>query len=161
MAFDAFLELDGVKGESTRSGHEGQIEISSFSFGASNPTSMGSGGGGGAGKVNLGPFHVTKVSDAASPIIFQYCCQGKHFPKAAITLYKAGGDEAVDYIKYEFEKVFVEDVNWSGSSGGDDRPLESVVFAYGKVTMTYTPQTESGTKGSPVVGSWDQLKVSK
>lgn len=161
MAFDAFLELEGVKGESVRKGHEGHIELMSFSFGANNPTTIGSGGGGGAGKVSLSPFSVVKATDAASPIIFQNCCQGKHFPKATLTLYKAGGEEAVDYLKYEFEKVFVEDVNWSGASGGDDRPMESVAFAYGKVTMTYTPQSESGTKGSPVVGSWDQLSVSK
>jgi type VI secretion system secreted protein Hcp len=161
MAFDAFLELDGVDGESTRKGFEGQIELLSFNLGAHNPSTIGAGGGGGAGKVSLTPFVLTKVTDKASPTLFQACCTGKHFPKAKVTLHKAGGDAAVDYLTYEFEKVFVEDLSWSGSSGGDDRPIEQASLAYGKVTVTYTPQTETGAKGSPVVASWDQMLVSK
>lgn len=37
-AFDAFLKIDGVKGEATDSGHQGWIEVASFSWGVSNPT---------------------------------------------------------------------------------------------------------------------------
>jgi type VI secretion system secreted protein Hcp len=160
MAFDAFLQLDGVQGESTRKGFEGQIELLSFTLGASNPSTIGAGGGGGAGKVSLTPFNLMKVTDKASAALFQACCTGKHFPKAKVTLHKAGGDEAVNYLVYEFEKVFIEDLSWSGSSGGDDRPTEAVALAYGKVTITYIPQTETGAKGSPVVASWDQMLVS-
>ena len=159
MAFDAFLTIDGVESESTREGFEGQIELLSFHMGASNPSTIGSGGGGGAGKATLSSFNCTKVTDKASPGLFQACCQGKHFPKAKVTLHKAGGDKAVDYLVYEFEKVFVESIDWSGASGGDDRPIEQLSLAYGKVTVTYTPQTEKGVKGSPVVGSWDKMKV--
>jgi type VI secretion system secreted protein Hcp len=161
MAYDAFIKIDGVDGESTRKGFEKHIEILSFSWGASNPTTIGSGGGGGAGKVSLSSFNIMKVTDAASPGLFQACCTGKHFPKAKAVLHKAGGDEAVDYLVYEFEKVFVESIQWSGSSGGDDRPTESLSLAFGKVTITYTPQTETGAKGSPVVASWDAMAVSK
>ncbi|MGD8320710.1 MAG: type VI secretion system tube protein Hcp [Gemmatimonadota bacterium] len=160
MAYDAFIDLAGVEGESTRKGFEGKIELQSFSMGATNPTTIGAGGGGGAGKVSLSAFSFQKWSDKASPTMFQACCTGKHFPKAKVTLHKAGGDEAVDYLVYEFEKCYIESISWSGSSGGDDRPMESVSMAFGKVTITYTPQTETGAKGSPVVASWDQMLVS-
>lgn len=160
MAFDAFLKIGDIKGESTRKGFEEQIEILSFSVGASNPTTIGSGGGGGSGKASLSSFNVMKMSDKASPVLFQKCCQGAHFPKATITLHKAGGDEAVDYLVYELERVYVESVQWSGSSGGDDRPSESLSLAFGKITVTYTEQTETGAKGSPVVGTWDVQSVS-
>jgi len=53
MAWDAFMTLEGVSGESQREGHEGEIEVISFSFGASNPSSIGVGGGGGTGTVSL------------------------------------------------------------------------------------------------------------
>ncbi len=161
MAYDAFLKIEGVEGESTRKGFEKQIEILSFSWGASNPTTIGSGGGGGAGKVSLSSFNIMKASDAASPGLFQACCTGKHYPKAKVVFHKAGGEEAVDYLVYEFEKVFIESIQWSGSSGGDDRPTESLSLAFGKVSITYTPQTETGSKGSPVVASWDALQVSR
>ncbi len=161
MAFDAFIELEGVKGESTRKGFEGQVELLNFSLGVHNPTSIASGTGGGTGKAQLTPFSFNKWTDSASPTLFQWCCQGKHFKKCTVTVLKAGGDEAVEYLVYEFEGCFVESVQWSGSSGGMDRPDESVTIAFGKVTITYTPQTATGAKGSPVVASWDQLAVSK
>jgi type VI secretion system secreted protein Hcp len=161
MAFDAFLKLDGVEGGSTRKGFEKQIELLNFSWGAHNAVSIGAGAGSGAGKATLSNFSFTKITDTASPGIFQACCQGKHFPKAKVVLHKAGGDEAVDYLVYEFEKCFIESVQWSGSTGGDDRPMETVSLAFGKVTITYVAQTVAGAKGSPVVGSWDVMAVSK
>ena len=39
--FDAFLELEGVDGESTRKGFEGMIELDSFDLGALNPSTIG------------------------------------------------------------------------------------------------------------------------
>jgi type VI secretion system secreted protein Hcp len=161
MAFDAFLKIDGVNGESTRKGFEKQMEIQSFSWGAANPATIGAGGGGGGGgKVSVSTFNIMKKSDAASPLLFQACCQGDHYDKATVTLNKAGGKSPVDFIKYEFEKVYVENIQWSGSSGGDDTPSESVSFAFGKVSVTYTPQNPDGSKGSPAVGSWDLTLVS-
>ena len=160
--FDAFLKLEGINGESTRKGFEKQIELQSFSWGASNPSTIGSSGaGGGAGKATLSSFSCLKKTDAASPMLFQACCQGKHFPKATVTLHASGGDEAIDYLVYEFEKVYIDSVQWSGSTGGDDRPAESLSLSFGKVTVTYTPQSDTGAKGSPVVGSWDVQKVTK
>lgn len=161
MAFDAFLKIAEVPGESTRKGFEKQMEIQSFSWGASNPATIGAGGGGGGGgKVSVSSFNIMKKSDAASPLLFQACCAGDHYAKAVVTLNKSGGKAAVDFIKYEFEKVYVESVQWSGASGGDDTPMENVSFAFGKVSVTYTPQNPDGSKGSPAVGSWDLTTVS-
>ena len=76
MAFDAFIKIPGVDGESTRKGFEKQIAILSFSLGASNPSSIGAGGGGGAGKASISSFNLMKHSDITSPLLFQACCQG-------------------------------------------------------------------------------------
>lgn len=161
MAFDAFLEVDGVDGEATRKGFENKIEIQSFSFGAHNPTSIGSGGGAGSGKAQLSSFNVTKLTDSASPALFQACCSGKHFPNAKITLHKSGGEEALPYLTYEFDKVFVESINWGGMSGGDDRPTEELSLAFGKVEILYQPQAEQGSAAGAVSASWDQMAVSR
>ena len=161
MAFDAYLDLDGIDGESTRKGFEKKIELLSFNMGAHNASSMASGGGGGSGRASLSPFSITKLSDAASPLIFESCCSGKHFPKATITLHKAGGEAAVDYLVYTFEEVFIQSYDCSGAAHGEDRPMEQISFAYGRVEVTFTPQEKTGAKGSPVVGSWDQLAVSR
>jgi len=158
MPFDAFLKIEtpNVAGESTDSKHKGEIEIYSFSLGASNPTTIGSAtGGAGAGKVSLSSFNFMKKTDAASPKMFQMCCDGKHFPKASLVLNKAGGDKSLSYLKYDFTEVFVESIQWSGASGGDDTPAESVSLAYGSVNVTYTPQKADGSPGSPVIAGWN------
>lgn len=161
MAFDAFLELDGVEGESTRAGFEGQIEMQSFSFGASNPTSIGSGGGAGAGKAQLSRFVISKKTDSSSTALFAATVKGQHFPTAKMTFHKAGGDEALPYLTYEFEKVFVESIDWSGASGGDDRPSETVALAFAKVSILYQAQSEAGASAGTFSASWDVEKVSE
>ena len=60
MASDYLLELDGIKGESRDRRHPSSIEISSWSWGASNAGSTGGGSGGGTGKVVFQDFHFTK-----------------------------------------------------------------------------------------------------
>jgi type VI secretion system secreted protein Hcp len=161
MAFDAFMWLDGgnpaAKGETQDSAYKSKnaYEIYSFSWGASNPTTIGSStGGSGAGKVSLSSFNIMKKSDSASPSLFANCCSGEHFDKAHVVLRKAGGT-ALEYLKYDFEEVFVESIQWSGSTGGDDTPTESVSFAFGKVSIEYEPQSAKGSEGSKVTAVWD------
>jgi type VI secretion system secreted protein Hcp len=157
MAFDAYLKIAGVDGSATAKNFEKQMEIMSFSWGASNPVTVGTGGSGmGAGKVSLSSFNIMKKSDVASPKLFATCASGDHYDSATVTLNKSAGKEPIPFLKYEFEEVFVESIQWSGSGGGDDTPTESVSFAYGKVTMTYILQTGKGAKGDTVVSSWDQ-----
>jgi type VI secretion system secreted protein Hcp len=158
MAFDAFMKFEGgpkVEGESKQKGFEKQIDIYSFSWGASNPSTVGQGGGGGAGKVSMSSFNVMKKTDLASAPLFQTCCSGDHFDKATVVLRKAGGAAQLDYLKYEFDEVYVDSIQWSGSTGGDDTPTESVSFSFGKVTITYKEQTPKGTGGGTTGGTWD------
>lgn len=162
MPYDAFLDFGGeIEGESTRTDFEGQIEVRSVNFGATNPTSVGPGSGRGAGKVSMNEIEVQKFADSASPGLFQAVCTGKHFPTATLTFHRAGGEEAVNYIEWELENVYITSYTVSGDSQMDERPEELIGIDFGKITYTYTPQTETGAKGSPKVASWDQLAVSK
>jgi type VI secretion system secreted protein Hcp len=156
MAWDAYLTIDGVTGESLREGHEGEIEIISFSFGAMNPSSVGSGGGGGTGTVSLSSFSILKKTDATSAELFQHCCDGEHFPTGTMTFYKSGGSGGpLDYLVYKFEELFVGSIQWSGADGGDPIPQEAVDFNFGRVEITYAEQNSDGTRGGDHVGSWD------
>lgn len=163
MAFDTFLKIESpeLKGESTAKGFENTIEIYSFSWGASNPVTVGSGTGGmSGGKVSVSSFNVMKKTDKASPELFAACCTGKHYGKATVTMRKAGGKQET-FLVYTFTEVMVESVQWSGSSGGDDTPTESLSLAFGKVEISYTAQKPDGTMdSSPVKAVWDLTKVS-
>lgn len=157
MAYNSFMKLTPeVKGEAKDKGYEGQIELYSFSFGASNPSTVGGAGGSGSGKVSISSFNVMKKADTASAGLFKKCCEGKHFDKAEVALCKAsGGDDPLEFIKYEFEEVYVDSIQWSGSSGGDTVPTESVSFSFGKVTVTYKEQKADGTAGEAIGTGWD------
>ncbi|HEX4933366.1 MAG TPA: type VI secretion system tube protein Hcp, partial [Gemmatimonadaceae bacterium] len=61
---------------------------------------------------------------------------------------------------YKFEEAMVESVQWSGSSGGDDTPTESVSFAFAKVTIDYKPQKPDGKLGTSTPVVWDVRLVS-
>jgi len=81
MAVDYFLKLDGVEGESKDSKHQNEIEIGSFSFGATQSGSFSAMGGGGSGKVSMQDFHLTIPTQKASPKLLLACATGNHIPK--------------------------------------------------------------------------------
>jgi type VI secretion system secreted protein Hcp len=158
--YDAFMVIKGpdVKGESQDATYKEAIQFYSFSWGASNPTTVGSGGAGlGAGKVSISSFNIMKKTDISSTALFGACCKGTHYDSVKVVLRKAG-NKPLEFLVYEFHKVMVESIQWSGSQGGDDTPSESVSFAFGEVTITYTSQDAKGGAGKPVVAKWDQVK---
>ena len=77
MAYDAFLKLDGLTGESQKDGHVGDIDIMSFSWGASNSSSVGTGTGVSVGKVTVSDFSIMKSTDMVSTVLFQKCCDAR------------------------------------------------------------------------------------
>lgn len=160
MAFDAFLKIKGVDGEATAKGYEKSIELYSFSWGASNPTTIGHGTGGGAGKVSISSFNVMKRTDVASATLFAKCCSGDHMPEVTVVLRKAGGSSPLEYLTYKFTEVYVDSIQWSGSSGGDDTPSESLSLTFAKVEITYKQQDEKGGAAKTIGASYDLRTVS-
>jgi hypothetical protein len=66
---DYLLELDGIKGEAASAGPRQTIEISSFSWGVSNPTSVGSGSSGmSAGKVSVQDLSVMRAPESPASV---------------------------------------------------------------------------------------------
>jgi type VI secretion system secreted protein Hcp len=162
MAFDAFMYTTGgavpAEGETSDKDFAAKKawEIHSFSFGASNPSTVGSHkGGSGAGKVSISTFNIMKKTDNASPSLFKSCCMGSFYDTAVVTLRKAGGKVPLVYLKYDFTQVYVDNVQWSGSTGGDDTPSESVSFSFATVKVEYWPQKKDGTAGTLKDASWN------
>jgi type VI secretion system secreted protein Hcp len=148
-----FLKLDGIDGESTDEQHQKWIEIESFSWGVSNPTTIGSGtGGGGAGRAVPGDFAVVMPFTAASPLIFKKCVSGEQYSTVLLSLRKTGSQTSQDYLKYEFGTVFTTKIEWSSS---DDGPEEQVTFVYGTINVQYQPQRPDGTLGEVTQAAWD------
>jgi type VI secretion system secreted protein Hcp len=121
MAFDAFLKIDGVPGESTDDKHKDWIEVLSFNHGMSQPSSAtaSSAGGGTTERVNISDFSITKHLDKASPKLYELCATGKHIANVTLELCRAGGDK-VKYMEVKMEQAIISSVAPGGSSEGSD-----------------------------------------
>jgi len=158
MAVEIFLKLDGIEGESTKSGAENQIEIFSFSNGASNPSSVAFGTGSGAGKVDLSSLSLQKQLDKSSPKLFLACCNGTHIAKGTMIVREATGDKTSQiYYQYDMTEVFIDSISWGGSAGGG-KPSESLSISAKTLQITYFPQDTTGKLGNKVVAGWDVSK---
>lgn len=156
MAFDAFLKIDGIPGESTDDKHKDWIEITSFSHSLEQPASAtaSSAGGATAERVNHSTFNFTHLLDKASPKLYEACCTGKHIKEVTLELCRAGGDK-MKYMEIKMEQVIVSSVAPSGAAG-QDFPSEAVRLSYGKIKWTYTQQKRAdGAGGGNVSAGWD------
>lgn len=163
MAYDAYLYFEpggtpAVEGETADHTYAAKkaIQVYSFSWGISNPTTVGHGGGMSAGKASMSSLNIMKRVDTASAALCLLCASGGHQAKAYLVLRKAGGNTQLEYLKFTLEEVFVDSVQLSGSSGGDDYPTESVSLAFGKVTLEYSKQKPDGTGEPAKTFNWDQ-----
>jgi len=161
MAVDMFIKIGDVKGESQDDKHKDEIDVLAWSWGASQSGSAHVGGGAGAGKVHVNDLSFTHYVDKASPNLFQAVCDGTHYDKATLTVRKAGGKEAIEYLVINMEQVFITSVS-TGGSGGQDRLTENVTLNFGIVKLDYQPQKKDGSKdGGAIKFAWDIEKNKK
>ena len=85
MAFDAFLKLDGIAGDSTDKQYSEWIELESFSWGATQTSTRG-GGGAGKGKVEFQDLHFVVNFSKASPELFKRCATGEHIKTGVLAV---------------------------------------------------------------------------
>lgn len=162
MAFDAFLKIEGIEGESTDGKHKGEIEILSYSWGISQPATVAASTHGSltAERANFGPFTIVKALDKASPKLSIACASGEHYPSARLEICRAGGDKE-PYMEYKMTDVIVTSIHPGGSSKGAEAiPLEEVSFSYGKFELKYTKLDLKGKPAGNVAAGWD-LKSNK
>jgi type VI secretion system secreted protein Hcp len=147
MAVDMFIKLGQIKGDSKDTKHKDWIDVLAWSWGASQSGTAHMGGGAGAGKVSVQDLNFTHYVDAASADLLKAICTGKHIDKGTLVVRKAGGDNALEYIKIEMETIIVTGLH-TGGSGGEDRLTENVTLNFEKFKYEYKEQTERGGAGT-------------
>jgi len=140
MAVDYFLKLDGIAGESADANHTGEIQLLSFSWGASQVTSVAGTGGSGAGKADLSDFSIMKYCDKATTPTFKALVQGTHIKTGTVTAVKSGAG-GKPFLKIDFQELYVTSQQFSASS---EIPSESVSFSYNQIKIEYSTQNEQG-----------------
>ncbi|HET9743028.1 MAG TPA: type VI secretion system tube protein Hcp [Terriglobales bacterium] len=158
-AVDFFLKIDGIEGESADSKHKNEIDLVSWSFGASQGGTMAHGGGGGAGKVSMQDIHFVKSLDKSSPKLMLACANGEHIKKAVLIARKAGKDQQ-EYLKITLSDILISSFNTSGSGQGG-HPVDEVSLNFAKIEMEYKEQKADGSLGGVVKTGYDlkQMKA--
>ena len=159
MATSCYLKADPLKGESTDIDHEEWIEVESWSFGVTQPTSGPSGTGGrSAARADFQSLCITKAVDKSSVDLNLHCAKGDHIEKMILEVCQETG-EKVNYWKMEFENAMVQSVSISG--GGSMRPAESVCFVYDKCIWTYVAVNDDGSAGDKIGPKNWNLRINK
>ncbi|BEP46991.1 MULTISPECIES: Hcp family type VI secretion system effector [Variovorax] len=153
MAADMFLKLEGVDGESKDDSHKKEIDVLSWSWGASQSGTGHVGGGSGAGKVSVQDLSVTKYVDSSSHLLLLDCCNGQHIKKGTLVVRKAGATP-LEYIKLTMEDIIVSNIH-TGGSGGEDRLTETITLNFSKFKYEYTPQKADGSGDGTKETGWD------
>jgi type VI secretion system secreted protein Hcp len=156
MSIDVYLQIEGIKGESSDDKHKDWIECSSVQWGISQPKSATASTGGGhtAERAELSDISFTKIADMSSPILMQTCAAGKTIPKAKLEFMRADGQgERIKYFEIEIENVLIAHIEPSVQPG--DILSEHVGLKFSKVKWKYTQQKIGGGIGGNTAGGWD------
>ncbi|MGX9218742.1 Hcp family type VI secretion system effector [Massilia varians] len=156
MAIDVYLQIDGIKGESQDSSHQGWIEIASAQWGVVQPTiAAGSATGGRtSGRSEYRTMSLSKLADLASPMLMQYCSNGKTIPKAKLEFMRADSDgKRVKYYEVELENVLIGNMEQMVHEGSILQ--DNIGLKFAKVKWKYSQQKIGGGTGGQTAGGWD------
>jgi type VI secretion system secreted protein Hcp len=138
VAFDAFLKIQGIPGESGDEKHKDWIEVLGFSHGLTQAATGHARANAPEvrGRCEHRDFSITKAMDKASPLLAKYLCENKLVTEVKLEMCRAGGNKE-KYLEYTLSNVIVSSISASKGSQGAGMPIEEVAFSYGKITWTY------------------------
>lgn len=146
-AVDYFLKITGITGESRDSKHKGEIELLSFSWGASSSAHVATGGH--AGRLTFQDFEFTKLFDKASPQIFLKLVQGGQISSMTLSARKSTTNTEfpnADFMKVVFSNVLISFYK-EQEPNTDVMTVEAVGALFQKMSLTFIP-TDQGTNGA-------------
>ncbi|MDR2015246.1 MAG: type VI secretion system tube protein Hcp [Azoarcus sp.] len=162
MAFDVFVQIDGIPGESLDAEHKDWIEVLSFEHSMEQPASASasSAGGATAERANHKPFVFVHEIDKASPKLAEALCRGNHIKEITFVFRRAGGS-AEEYYKVILKQTIVSHLKSLGTTdkveGGF--PREEVWLSYGSINWVYTQQKrDDGAGGGSVASGWSRIE---
>jgi type VI secretion system secreted protein Hcp len=156
MATDAYLQIDGLKGESSDDKHKNWIEVFNVTGSVHQPraATVSTAGGHTTGRAELSNISFKKLADLSSPILKQHSAMGKTLSKAVFEFMRADGDgKPITYYRVTLENVMISGITFDSSSG---IITEQVHLAYSKIKWEYVKQSVGGGTEGNTLGSWDQ-----
>jgi type VI secretion system secreted protein Hcp len=149
-AFDYFLKIDGIDGESADDKHAKWIDIDNWAWGLSN-TLGSSGSGGAASKTVFDDFSWQQGVDASIVPLFMGVATGKHYAKATLDVVKPGENQEV-FFQMVFTDVVLSKLQQQGSA---ESLVASGALRYDSVQLRYREQDPKGVLGSWAEGTFN------
>jgi len=141
-----FVTVDGIPGESTTKGHEGQIEAFNFSETWRQTATTGGGTGGGTGKATLGPVVFDKVQGAASIKLLKALLAGRAIAKVILDF--GQGADGKGAVSYRITLLNVIVVGLNETSAADGTLLDEVQLTFESANWeVFDPSDSTGFDG--------------
>jgi len=155
MPSDYYLLVTGVNGESQAQGMTNNIELDSWSWGASSPSDMG-GKGLSAGKASCSDLSVSFSLDSASYQLVKNLLSGTHIANTTFTGRKTGGDgNPYIYLVITLTNCFITSFTTGGGNSGS--VSAGMSLAYEKVQYQY--YTQDSSSGSVTLAGQAQYDI--
>jgi type VI secretion system secreted protein Hcp len=146
-AVDMFLKITDIKGESTDKAHKDEIDVLSWSWGASTGTARTRKGV--LPEACIQDLNVIKYVDAASPQLILNAVTGAVANEAVLTMRKAG-ETPLEFLVLKMTNVSVVSYQ-TGGSGGEDRLTENVSLRFESLKGEYRRQKADGSADAPIL----------
>lgn len=141
-ALDTYLKVPGAPGESTDKDHAKEIELLSWSWGATN---LGKDG------VLLAPFTWTQQLDSAFVPLFLGLVNDTNFDPVELAVRRVGERISSGFFEMTFSDAHVLSLSTSGT---DESVIVTGSMSYSAIAMSYCPQDARGGLGPCVKGSF-------
>ncbi len=141
-ALDTYLKVPGAPGESTDKDHAKEIELLSWSWGATNQGKDG---------VLLAPFTWTQQLDSAFVPLFLGLVNDTEFDPVELAVRRVGERISSDFFEMTFSDAHVLSLSTSGT---DESVIVTGSMSYSAIAMSYCPQDARGGLGPCVKGSF-------
>lgn len=145
---DFFLKLDAerggvIKGESQDREHKDEIDIVSWSWGMSAPTSV---AGQRKARAAIHQLFIRKRIDSASTALMAAAANNEKLKTAVLTARRAGGGQ-IDFLRVTLRNAYLTSIEVSGEGGeGGTGTLEDLKLSFENIRVEYIPQGPDGAK---------------
>jgi|RhiMethySRZTD1v2_1073278.scaffolds.fasta_scaffold303342_2 type VI secretion system secreted protein Hcp len=142
---DMFLKVQTarqgvIKGESKDLTHGQEIDVINWSWGLRAHTDMS--GIGASAKADIDELEIIKHVDSASTALMAAVRNNDPIKTATLTIRKAGGGKALEYVKITVEDARVTLLHVESE---EEALIERLKIAFKKVSVEYVPQAADGS----------------
>lgn len=143
-----------IKGNCTHKGFVDKIECYSFSESVSIPmNTLQTSTERTIGRAVVSEMQMTKMTDLATPDMFQYCAKGQKIgDTATISIGRIENGAFMLTLKYVLTNPMISHISTSGGGGS---PSDSFSLNFTKISIEYTQQNPDSTKKGTTSGVWN------